>query len=193
MNQQMGSLLSDNLAQGKPSAVFTNVGLLSQVLSDSNDPCTLVRCGSFGKCFRGACVCDAASGYSGTLCDVPPTPVDAVWGPWALSGTCSATCGTGAQLSTRVCASPPQFGGLPCTGDSIQTEPCNTQPCTVPPVPINGNYLAWSEWSCNAQCPGDVGGVFTGTETRSRHCVAPVNGGLPCQGEAQQSRKCLLE
>jgi hypothetical protein len=128
----------------------------SQVLSSSSDPCAAVSCGPHGTCFQGACECDAASGYTGPSCATPPTPVDAVYGPWSEYSVCSLSCGGGLQTSTRTCTAP-LYGGVPC--DPAQLERlrgCNSEPCLVV---VNGGWSAWTEWGpCSARCPGDKAG-----------------------------------
>ena len=52
--------------------------------------------------------------------------------------------------------------------------------------PINGHWAEWSSWSnCSATCDG-------GKRTRSRTCTdpAPLNGGRPCDGSADEDETC---
>ena len=162
--------------------------MLAKVLAASSDPCTNVVCGSRGTCFLGACTCDAASGYSGSTCAVPPTPVDGVWSEWVATGSCSAACGGGVQLFVRTCAAP-QFGGAPCVGNSTKTQDCNTDACVGPAV--DGGWSDWTTGTCSAQCPGDVGGMYAGTVTLTRTCTNPTPaGGAPCNGASSTTRMC---
>ena len=49
-------------------------------------------------------------------------------GSWSEWNECTRTCGGGTQEKNRTCFGP-YFGGLPCDGDEIKTQACNTQPC----------------------------------------------------------------
>ncbi len=75
-----------------------SLAALVQVLASANNPCSSVECGMYGTCFQGTCECVAASGYSGPSCSVPPSPVDASYGPWSDFGPCSLACGGGVQV-----------------------------------------------------------------------------------------------
>ena len=48
-----------------------------------------------------------------------------VWGEWADWTECNATCGGGHQTRTRTKTS----GGDDCTGNSSETQECNTDAC----------------------------------------------------------------
>ncbi|XP_074919520.1 SCO-spondin-like [Chelonoidis abingdonii] len=64
------------------------------------------------SCFRRAC------------------PVNGAWAPWGEWSDCDAECRGGVRSRTRSCTDPPpKNGGQPCPGDTVQTEPCNLQPC----------------------------------------------------------------
>lgn len=55
--------------------------------------------------------------------------VDGTWGPWSYFGDCSNPCGSGNWNRTRTCSNPaPQYGGVACTGDTIDIQTC-TGPC----------------------------------------------------------------
>ena len=54
--------------------------------------------------------------------------VDGFWMEWSEWNECTRTCGGGTQEKNRTCFGP-YFGGLPCDGDEIKTQACNTQPC----------------------------------------------------------------
>jgi hypothetical protein len=164
-----------------------------QVLTSSTNPCQSVPCGPFGTCFKGVCECNPASGYTGPSCEVAPSPVDAVYGPWSAPSPCSRSCGEGIMVSTRQCT-PPRFGGLPCdVNATTETRMCNEGPCTAGVV--NGGFSEWSAWSqCSQSCPGDRGGFFVGVQQRSRTCTNPVPSGTgaDCAGDTQQTSGCYL-
>ncbi len=116
---------------------------------------------------------------------VPPTPVDGSWGPWGPWSDCSVTaCGqTGTQTRTRTCT-PPQNGGAPCAGSSVETQACSTAAC--PPGPVDGYWGPWGPWSdCSVTACGQ-----TGTQTRTRTCTPPQNGGAPCAGSSVETQAC---
>ena len=180
--------------QGLVSVALSNLGVMSQMLANANNPCAGVSCGVYGTCVAGVCRCAPGSGYTGPYCNVTVPPVDAVLSPWSSWSPCSASCGGGVAVRTRTCA-PPMFGGAPCPppmvpsggGGGATPNPlvynasvCNVQPCGAVPVP--GNYSEWSEWSeCSASCPGSVQGYFVGNRTRSRTCTnPPPSPGLNC-------------
>ena len=106
------TLLYNNLNESKAGVVLANLGLLSQFLLTSTDPCSAVACGSFGVCFLGVCTCNSGSGYTGPVCSIAPVPVHGLLGPWVAVGSCSVSCGGGWQQYTRACT-PPLFGGEP--------------------------------------------------------------------------------
>ncbi|XP_038115845.1 A disintegrin and metalloproteinase with thrombospondin motifs 9 isoform X2 [Culex quinquefasciatus] len=57
-------------------------------------------------------------------------PQDGGWGQWSPFSECSRSCGTGVQISTRVCDSPPPAnGGKYCIGMRMQYRSCSTHEC----------------------------------------------------------------
>ena len=54
--------------------------------------------------------------------------VDGKWGPWSEYSACSKECGGGIRKRTRTCI-PPKFGGKPCGGSAVNSQPCNEKPC----------------------------------------------------------------
>ncbi len=64
-------------------------------------------------------------------CNTQPCcdPVNGGWTGWSC-GSCSAECGGGILTCTRSCTNPPpSCGGAGCSGSTVSTESCNTQPC----------------------------------------------------------------
>ena len=109
-------------------------------------------------------------------------PINGGWSEWELSA-CSATCGLGVIVKTRLCNSPvPLFDGLPCEGPALLEIACDTQfPC-----PIHGNWGRWFEFSkCSVTCG-------KGTMERTRVCdsPAPEFGGERCFGHSKEVRSC---
>ncbi|XP_053120701.1 SCO-spondin-like [Hemicordylus capensis] len=130
-------------------------------------------------CSRGKLIC------SQEACAVPGGWCD--WSPWS---PCSRTCGSEMVSRYRTCSCPkPQQGGPECEGaqehhgdSGVQLQ---RQPCPLATFcPVDGAWSTWSAWSPCDACLGEV--------TRSRICSNPPArfGGLPCPGEAQQSRAC---
>ena len=58
--------------------------------------------------------------------------VDGQWSEWGAWSACTETCGGGTQTRTRLCNNPaPSNGGSDCTGDSQQSQACNTDACNT--------------------------------------------------------------
>ena len=57
--------------------------------------------------------------------------VDGGWSMFKDWSACPVPCGGGEQTRTRTCTDPaPAHGGAICTGDSTETQDCNTDKCT---------------------------------------------------------------
>ncbi|KAL8625611.1 hypothetical protein ACOMHN_043886 [Nucella lapillus] len=111
-------------------------------------------------------------------CNTHNCPVDGDWFQWEQWQPCNATCGGGWQIRERKCNTP-QFGGKTCHGASNQTRDCGHAPC-----PMDGVWLAWSEWgACSVTCDD-------GLQYRNRTCDGPYYGGDDCVGNATDSRHC---
>ncbi|KAK7100724.1 hypothetical protein V1264_023622 [Littorina saxatilis] len=111
-------------------------------------------------------------------CNTHNCPVDGYYHDWSDWKDCSVTCGGGSQLRSRICESP-KYGGADCVGANNETQECNIHPC-----PIDGAWTKWSDWSpCNVTCGG-------GRRARTRECVEPKYGGLPCYGDTIQRLPC---
>jgi len=54
--------------------------------------------------------------------------VDGRFGDWSDWVTCSVTCGNGTQNRRRQCI-PPQHGGQPCIGHTVETQECFVRFC----------------------------------------------------------------
>ncbi|KAH9508045.1 Hemicentin-1 [Bulinus truncatus] len=114
-----------------------------------------------------------------------PCPVDGGWSEWSAYGYCrAARCSNGHKIRTRQCINPnPAHGGKPCVGQQYERISCfNDQDC-----PRNGSWCDWSEWnSCSTTCRQN--------SLQGRHrvcaCPSPKNGGLNCQGDSLEVRRC---
>ncbi|TRZ02412.1 hypothetical protein DNTS_034467 [Danionella cerebrum] len=103
---------------------------------------------------------------------------------WMEWGSCSVSCGLGAQKRQRQCNNPfPANGGNPCTGLATDTRSCQGKPC-----PVDGS---WSEWSSWEECSRTCG---QGNRTRLRTCTNPPaqHGGRACEGKAVESIMCSI-
>ncbi|XP_063781355.1 SCO-spondin-like [Pseudophryne corroboree] len=68
--------------------------------------------------------------FDSKRCFVQACPVNGVWSHWGAWSACDAECQGGVRSRRRKCENPPpKNGGLPCRGESVQTESCNLQPC----------------------------------------------------------------
>ncbi|KAM4722858.1 hemicentin-1 [Rhinophrynus dorsalis] len=75
-------------------------------------------------------------------CNTDPCPVDGNWGPWEAWSTCSASCGGGEQIRTRLCNYPVRsHTGRTCPGDTFQLLRCNVQPCPGGPQRVKGKLF----------------------------------------------------
>jgi hypothetical protein len=51
---------------------------------------------------------------------------------WTIFSPCSLSCGGGSQTRYRYCSDPPaSHGGLPCSGNNVDTEQCNALDCPI--------------------------------------------------------------
>ena len=115
-----------------------------------------------------------------------PCPIDGGWSKWSNPSACSASCGAGTMVITRLCNNPPpQFDGAPCKGLAKKILKCQTGiPC-----PVDGQWGQWSEFSkCSAECG-------FGIMKRVRVCDSPAAtyGGKLCKGDAVETRPCRAD
>ena len=133
-------------------------------------------------CPGGTTSCSGGGGGGGRA-DVDPS-VDCETSSWSDWGACSAQCGGGVQVRSRM-ALVPRDGpdGAPC-GALSEQRACNAGTCD----PVDCVMEEWGAWGvCDAPCGG-------GTQTRTRGvAVAPVHGGAECPGTTVQQQACNVE
>ncbi|KAL4230559.1 Thrombospondin type 1 repeat-containing protein [Mactra antiquata] len=132
--------------------------------------------------------------YGGAPCDGPtfklhvcetgvPCPIPGQWGMWTDFTSCTAKCGTGFRSRSRSCDNPPpQLGGPPCEGPSIEEQNCDTGIA----CPVDGQWSPWSDFTpCSSQCG-------LGVSKRFRLCNNPVPkfGGNDCVGMPVDQIEC---
>lgn len=115
-------------------------------------------------------------------CNEQPCPVDCAWSSWSAFSLCSKSCEAGNMNRTRVKQTVESNGGVPCVGDSSETNFCNTQAC-----PRDCKWGEWSQWTeCSKKCGG-------GKTKRFRDiAVARKNGGAQCPGLSNQESDCNM-
>ncbi|KAI3355049.1 hypothetical protein L3Q82_017927, partial [Scortum barcoo] len=76
----------------------------------------------------GAC---GGAQFDSRACFPRACPVDGHWSEWTEWSECDARCGGGVRQRNRTCsAPPPKNGGRDCEGMTLQSQSCNSQPCT---------------------------------------------------------------
>ncbi|XP_062426817.1 LOW QUALITY PROTEIN: SCO-spondin-like [Rhea pennata] len=125
------------------------------------------------------------------LCTSRPCPVPGAWCDWSPWTPCSRSCGGEAASRYRACSCPrPRHGGQACAGEQERHGDAGLQrqskecAAAAAACPVDGAWSAWGPWSACEGCAGRA--------TRARLCASPAArfGGLPCAGEALQSRPC---
>ncbi|XP_034730629.1 adhesion G protein-coupled receptor B1 isoform X3 [Etheostoma cragini] len=110
-----------------------------------------------------------------------PQTVDSASGDeWSAWNVCSATCGEGWQVRTRLCVS--SSYSTQCSGPLREQRPCNNSAV----CPVNATWDEWSPWSlCSSTCG-------RGYRSRTRTCSPPQFGGHPCDGPEKQTKFCNI-
>ncbi|XP_034730628.1 adhesion G protein-coupled receptor B1 isoform X2 [Etheostoma cragini] len=99
---------------------------------------------------------------------------------WSAWNVCSATCGEGWQVRTRLCVS--SSYSTQCSGPLREQRPCNNSAV----CPVNATWDEWSPWSlCSSTCG-------RGYRSRTRTCSPPQFGGHPCDGPEKQTKFCNI-
>ncbi|XP_052278788.1 SCO-spondin-like isoform X3 [Dreissena polymorpha] len=169
-------------------------GLNCSGASQEANTCRLARCPDWSPWFNGKCsvtcgngtetrVRNCSTGYKEDCagkssevvgCQMAPCEVNGTWSSWSTWSQCDVTCEDGHIQRTRTCTNPaPAFGGLNCSGESLETSACKLAKCP-----------SWSEWflgDCSVTC-GD------GTLSRMRMCSSGHD--EDCPGSAFDTVPC---
>ncbi|XP_074601584.1 netrin receptor UNC5D-like isoform X2 [Brevipalpus obovatus] len=101
------------------------------------------------------------------------------WSDWSPWSNCSVKCGRGVQKRYRECSALLAMNGhSDCIGESVQV-----MDCTIPCVPIDGQWSQWDSWSlCSHECQ----------QFRRRKCnnPPPKYGGRDCSGLDLHRKNC---
>jgi len=115
-------------------------------------------------------------------CDKEQPKQDCVLGAWE-KGKCTATCGSGHTMSTRIVVTQPSNGGAPCDAKLEKITPCNEEDCET--VTVKGcEWDQWLSWGACDKCGGQ--------RKRNRQIKhMPEKGGSPCEiGASEEIEKC---
>jgi hypothetical protein len=109
------------------------------------------------------------------------------WSAWSGWGACSVGCGGGTQDRTRTCTNPaPSGGGTGCSGSTVDSQACNTQPCCTA-ANNSTNMCATYTWSagCGNSCSSQQV-----SRCASNSAVTASSGGWACAHRGSPTCRC---
>lgn len=122
------------------------------------------------------------------LCNTHQCPIDGGWTDWTTWTECTVTCSGGEHSRSRECNNPaPQYGGNNCSGNSTETEDCNTETCP----PVDGGWGTWSNWSVCYDLDSRKCGNGLTVRTRACDNPYPQYGGDSCVGKRFEIDVCI--
>uniref|UniRef100_UPI0009B47557 SCO-spondin n=2 Tax=Monopterus albus TaxID=43700 RepID=UPI0009B47557 len=140
----------------------------------------------------GAC---GGAQFDSRACFPQSCPVHGQWSEWTEWSECDAQCGGGVRQRNRTCsAPPPKNGGWDCEGMTLQSQGCNSQPCTndtgTQTGCLNGMVLV-TEQDCQAEgvqsCPSTCSHL-----SLTNNCTAACVPGCHCpDGLHLQEGQCV--
>ncbi|TKS88049.1 SCO-spondin Precursor [Collichthys lucidus] len=140
----------------------------------------------------GAC---GGAQFDSRACFPRACPVDGHWSQWTKWSECDAPCGGSVRQRNRTCtAPPPKNGGRDCEGMTLQSQSCNSQPCSKDVSTqtgcVNGMVLV-TEADCQAgrvePCPPTCSHLSS-----TSNCTAACVQGCRCpDGLYLQGGRCV--
>mmetsp|Transcript_87137 Transcript_87137/g.154240 ORF Transcript_87137/g.154240 Transcript_87137/m.154240 type:complete len:1080 (-) Transcript_87137:69-3308(-) len=128
---------------------------------------------------NGGASCEGPASQSQS-CNEQACPVDCSWQSWSDWTVCPETCGGGTITRDRKKAHDESDGGLPCIGETHESQTCNTAAC-----PVDCQWGPWSVWSiCSKTCGGGVIRRYRDVAVTDKH------GGNVCLGPPEQEAEC---
>jgi hypothetical protein len=115
-------------------------------------------------------------------CNQHSCSVDCVVSDFSHWSACSATCGGGSQLRSRLMTTEPLHGGKVCPS-LVETKDCNEHHC-----PLDCKFSDFEDWSdCSLACGG-------GESTRAREIsIEAAYHGKECVGELTEKKTCNIQ
>jgi len=119
-------------------------------------------------------------------CNKQDCPVDCALEEWGAWSDCSTSCGDGSSTRSRVVMTQAAHDGRACPSGQEHFEASQT--CFLAHCPINAQWGEWAQWGACSQACGD------GEQERERDLqTAAQHGGSPAEGDATESRSCIVK
>nr|QGN01372.1 female cement gland secreted 3 [Lepeophtheirus salmonis] len=117
-----------------------------------------------------------------SLSSSPSGQIQGHWSTWEHWSQCSTSCGVGISIRERLCNNPiPSEMGKPCSGLGYESRICFGALCS-------DNVEHWGLWALWSKCSLTCG---RGKRTRTRECLHPDGGIIPCKGIPKEKGYCF--